>query len=459
MNRLKVMRDKCNAAIESMNVTDLQKLAMKAALGIEVRAEDMLASDLRITRHTALYLEARIQSERLQHPDRHFFFVTGFDDTFLTTDAKPDLRSKAIMLKATNMIRKWEGVSAILRLEMQPVSNYEDNSSICPSWQMQLVNHGIPLASTEPLGESAQRSRLIMPHVHGFGWTDRQDFCPHAVMAEHNRSGAWRSSLGGKPVHILPLRHGESISRTLHYLIKLPNSAKNRIKLKNGRVDQRDIQQDYTPELALRMLEGFSQVPFKDTLVAIGGACPIKNDLLRDLTLYHRSRAEAAALPSGFDFAGFWSDLRAAHGTRRYGPWQIDCRALRKTRVQPIAVAATPTAPSEADVSTQTPVDAAPSVSAPLSTEDVADNLNGFLELMAEDTEFEDVTDDEPDDEEVERPRRRKSAKPASTRDPSSSSSERRSGRGRRGDVTGPGSRRGSSRGGSGGRGTSRRRR
>ncbi len=451
MNRLKVMRDKCNAAIEGMNGTDLQKLVMKAALGIEARAEDMLASDLRITRHTALYLEARIQSERLQHPDRHFFFITAFDDTFLTNDAKPDLRSKAIMLKATNMIRKWDGVSAILRLEMQPVSNYEDNSSISPSWQMQLLEHGTHLASTELLAESVRRSRLIMPHVHGFGWTDHKDFRPHAVMTEHNLSGAWHSSLGGKPVHILPLLHEESISRALHYLIKQPNSAKNRIKLKNGRVDQRDIQRDYTPELALRMLEGLSQVPFKDTWVAIGGACAIKNDLLRDLALYHRSRAQAAALPAGFDFAGFWSDVRAVHGTRRYGPWQIDCRALRKTRVEPTAVASTPVAPAKDVASKATPADAVPAVSSPPSSEDVADNLDGFLELMAENTEFEDVTDDEPDnEEEVEQPRRRKSAKPASTRGTGSSrSSERRSGRGRRGDVTGPGSRYGSSRGGS----------
>ena len=264
-------------------------------MGVHLRCERLLASDLRALYKAALFIERWFLKDRRRHPNRRYFLLTISHSDFLTDDTSPIVSIEGFKRKINNTMRNMRDLSALVHFEMQAVCQYEGGA------------------------------RIIIPHAHGIAWTDNPGFDPRATMAALNKAGHWHSALGGRPIDILEIPNTEEdIRRSAHYLSKPIDSVKNRRRRKNGTPRQTDTRKGYRADLALRMAEGLSLIPVEDTYLGIRGGSPVRRDLMIHLRRWHTQRPQPAITPEDFDIWEFWRSLRLKHGSPRLLPWRVD---------------------------------------------------------------------------------------------------------------------------------------
>ena len=133
-------------------------------------------------------------------------------------------------------------------------------------------------------------------------------------------------SLGAEPVHIRQIVHRRNdIERVAGYITKLPHDAKNRMPDKKhvgGFILMQTIE-GYRPELALRILEGLSQIPITDAVFGVGEGAAIRTKWRRRLLAWHARRSrKGKGIVADFDIAGLWRALRRVNGSKKYQPYR-----------------------------------------------------------------------------------------------------------------------------------------
>lgn len=295
--RLKFFAGLIRQALKNHGASDQIKAAILAHLGLGIRCEAMVASDVRLTHEAASYLAQWADAKRQEFPDRKWYFVTILDDSFNTFDRSPILRIKAIETKVNNAIRKW-GVQALMRFEIQAEHRYREGH------------------------------RLLMIHLHGLLWTDGE-FDHLEVMRSLNESPHWNCATGAKPIHIKPVgSEPNDLKRVAHYTIKLPHSVKNRIENQGEFERQLDTTVAYRPSLALRLFEGYSQLQFQDTIFGIGEGAKCWAQLRSRLRTWHSLRSQPVAIPADFDSWSLWRFFRLSDRKHRYASWRTDIQPL-----------------------------------------------------------------------------------------------------------------------------------
>lgn len=360
--RLRFIRDITDAAIASMNLSPIDIKRLEALRGLGNHCDRLIASDLPATYRAGTFIERWFLRDRQNNPDRRYFFLTVSHTDFLTNDSMPVLSIQLFKRKVNNTLRKLPELSGMLRLEMQGVCQYEDGH------------------------------RIIIPHFHGLAWTDDPSFNHTATMNALNCAGHWHSSLGGRPIDIIEIaRTEEDTRRTSHYLAKQPDSAKNRGKRRDGTPVQRDTRAGYRPNLALRIIEGLSQIPMADTYIGFRSGRMLRRDLMKYLRGWHAGRPKQDTVCTDFDVWAFWYRLRQSHGSSRLAPWRVDSLPMVKRSAQlPVAI------PEQADADVEPAPTPAPVDTPADDTEFVDEREVGFLDDFVNEEEDDTLAPEDP---------------------------------------------------------------
>lgn len=91
----------------------------------------------------------------------------------------------------------------------------------------------------------------------------------------------------------------------------------------DGTVRLMSTEKGYRPNVALRLLEGLSQLALRDRFFAVGEAKELREDVMRRLTRWHLSRWPGLKVVKDFKVAAFWRRLWKKSRTKDYQPWSI----------------------------------------------------------------------------------------------------------------------------------------
>lgn len=268
--------------------------------GIGGMSERPLWSDVRLRWEAATEFVKAMLAYREANPNLYFYMATFIDDCGMTSDRAPVVRlgqiEKKIRRAISNM--KADGVGVI---EVHPFINYPGG------------------------GEG----RCLSFHGHAIIWTTTP-LDINAVTNRLNASRAWNCALGADPVHIQPINTAEEMERVCYYLFKTPHSAKNVMpnNAKPGRNLIMDTTEGYRGELAVRVLEGLSQVNLTEVIFGVGEGAKIRQVVRSKVEAWHRARPRTGTvLAADFDIWRFWLELRQEFGSKNFLPYRFDSAA------------------------------------------------------------------------------------------------------------------------------------
>ncbi|QDZ06394.1 hypothetical protein FPZ24_01985 [Sphingomonas panacisoli] len=228
---------------------------------------------------------------------RRYYWLTFAPDCGNTLDRRPVVNRKKLKRLIDKAVRKLmlDGVAA---LEFQAITNYP----------------------RQGLG------RAINFHGHMFAWTDDPNFDPATAQHALNESRAWTSALTVLPVKIDPVVHAlADIRRLAAYMLKLPYEAKTLKPSREhpGRNVLVSRLNGYRPELALRLMEGLSQIKLTDLVFGVAsGTCMVsawRRDLRNALDVARRDRK----LAKPFNVARHWRRVNDRRRSDNYAPYEF----------------------------------------------------------------------------------------------------------------------------------------
>jgi len=261
-----------------------------------------LGGQLRLSDLLARYAFAKFVIDELQHlnqvsDDLDFYHLTLLAEEGDMSDREPLFALRLLKRKADKAMRK-AGLDGIYVIEVQPLMNWPQK------------------------GEG----RTLLAHVHVLGW--KKNSAPDNSAADirralgydrRRRNLAWSSHFGADPIVVrhLTLEKG-CPSFWAAYLLKVPHNAKSRVPRKNYEATSgksefklRTTSLGYRPELAMRLLELFAQLPIFATIGGVGSGAAILGRCKNRLKLWDAQR-QAGWKKNGlkevppFDEVEFW---------------------------------------------------------------------------------------------------------------------------------------------------------
>lgn len=224
--------------------------------------------------------------------------LTLVDDIGLTTDRDPIIRLTAFRRKVDKAIRSL-GLSGVAVMEIQPLTNYPAK------------------------GEG--RTLMLNTHVLGWGPVSRRKF--RAALKKLNASRSWSNAFAAKPIKSRRLKHGvDDALKIICYQTKVPYGAKYRVPCpgRPGRYRFKPTLTGFTDTLALRLMEGLSQISIYDSVFCIGDAKHIRKVWKTRLMEWQRLRSEVGRGPiADFDVPKLWRRIRKTNGSEHYQPFKI----------------------------------------------------------------------------------------------------------------------------------------
>lgn len=303
-HRFVEIRKKVRASVRTDGLSDDQKSLILALAGIDGYPERLLASDTEAIKRASRFFAEAMASHRARDPKLKLFLLTFMDDVGIVSDRSPIAPLATLEAKVRRQLAKLN-LDAVAVIEVHPLMNYPGG------------------------GEG----RSLLYHVHVLAWTT-QPFDHNAAAANLNASHAWNCKLGAPPVIIEPVGDSElDVRRTAAYMIKPPHSAKNRMASKTdpARFLLMDTIEGYRPELALRVIEGLSQIEFCSLVFGIGTGRKIRQQLRAEIDAWHRQRPRTGTIvPSATDVWQFWLQLRQQFGSKNFLPYRFDSVTVPK---------------------------------------------------------------------------------------------------------------------------------
>lgn len=286
-----------DVALGKMDVEMAVKL--RALTGVSGCVEPMVASDMALRWFAAKSLKRIMLRHRKARKKsaRQYVMGTLADDVGNTSDRCPIVALKLIRDKAYRALKS-VGLNAIVVIEVHPLMNFPDDG----------------------------KGRLLMFHAHFIAWADER-IDPDITAAVIQASGAWSNALGADPVHIKEIGDTSvDLAKVAYYLLKPPHSAKNRMPdhKRPGKFLLMDTTKGYRPELAVRVLEGISQVDFAETIFGVNEGSEVRQGLRKAAMGWHRNRLRAGAiLDSAVDLWRMWFDWRLGVGSKNFLPYRF----------------------------------------------------------------------------------------------------------------------------------------
>lgn len=302
--RFKAMKKKILKALELPKLNDADREAIRTFCGYGSPNETFLASDMELRWIGARALkDAMIAHRKLRDTDkREYYFGTLIDDSGITSDRVPLVRICELRDKVYRLLKSL-GLNAICVIEVHPLMNHPGG------------------------GEG----RLLLFHAHFVAWSDNL-IDADAIAKEVNASSAWNCALGADPLNIKKIGPDKcDLLKVCYYLLKPPHSAKNRMpsESKEGAYRLMDTTKGYRPELALRVVEGLSQIDLRDTIFGVNEGASIRQEVRSAIQRAHHERLkQGSPLPSSFDVWQFWYMLRKRFGSANYIPYRIQGKGI-----------------------------------------------------------------------------------------------------------------------------------
>ena len=278
-----------------------ESMAVKlcALTGISGCVEPLVASDMALRWFAAKSLKSIMLAHRKSRKksERQYVMGTLADDIGNTSDRCPIVALKLIRDKAYRALSS-VGLNAIVVIEVHPLMNYPGQG----------------------------QGRLLMFHAHFIAWGDER-IDPEITAAVIKASGAWSNALGADPVYIKEIEDTSvDLAKVAYYLLKPPHSAKNRMsdQKRPGKFLLMDTTTGYRPELAVRVLEGLTQIDFTETIFGVNKGTKIRQDLRSAVRDWHRERLKGGAIiDSSVDLWRMWLDWRASAGSKNFLPYRF----------------------------------------------------------------------------------------------------------------------------------------
>lgn len=265
---------------------------LRRLLGYSQPNDSLLACDLSLRRRAGKEFGNMLVALREENPGLQFYFWTIIHPKGNASDRNPVVDIKGMQALADKVFRKFEmhGVSV---LEIQALTNWPQG------------------------GEG----RTLMAHVHGVSWSDRSFSCT-AAMNSFAGGRAWPRPFGADPVDVQVIGLTEEDLRNVaYYIFKAPHDAKWRFE-KDGRVRLKSTEKGYRPELAMRVIEGLSQLGFRSIIRSTGNGSLLRSDLLRRVVHRHKSRADwTRGTIDEWSVTNFWDRYRMKKRKKEYLPY------------------------------------------------------------------------------------------------------------------------------------------
>jgi hypothetical protein len=272
---------------------------INALLGQGKLSEVLLASEVGARFESGRFLADILIKHRAECGNIHrkYYFITFCCDDGNTSDRKPVGRVEPFKGK---VYRAFKGINfdAIGVVEVHPLMNYPGDG----------------------------KGRTLMYHVHAIGWSDtRRD--PKTITAELLKIGTWKNTLGAQPIKIQLIGdRPEDLAALAHYMFKPPHAAKNRMpsKTKSGKFLLMDTTEGYRAELAMRVIEGLSQMELMHLVFGVNGGSEVRQPLRASIMRWHRARIKGGVhLDKQTDIWGLWYELRKEHGSKHFAPYRF----------------------------------------------------------------------------------------------------------------------------------------
>ena len=288
-------------AIGHLRLSPLNAKRLRAALGLSRHLSSLTLADVQLRKASLQILFDVI--EDLGHdliPDQvPMFHLTLVDDIGLTTDRHPSIPLARFRRKVDKAVRKL-GLSGIAMLEIQGLTNYP--------------------------AEGKGRTLMLNAHVLGWGRVSRRTY--QDSLRKLNSSRSWTNTFNALPVKSRKLKSGlEDALKIAVYQAKAPFGAKYRVPRKGhpGEFRFRPTLSGFTDTLALRIMEGLSQISIFDAVFCIGEAKHVRKEWKARLMAWNRLRDEVGrGSVRPFDVAEMWRGIRRRNGHEIYDPFVIE---------------------------------------------------------------------------------------------------------------------------------------
>ena len=297
--RFKTFKKKINKACKLPNLENSDKDTILSFCGYGDPCEEILASNMPLRWEAAQALRNAMIEHRKNRSsnDREYYLGTFIDDSGITSDRVPLVRQRELRDK-TYRVLKTAGLHAIGVIEAHPLMNYPGGGD----------------------------GRSLLFHVHFIAWSDNV-LSPGDLEKSVNNSRGWSCQLGASPAKIqaLPPKK-KDLSQVSYYLLKPPHSAKNRMAANDNPDAFRlmDTIKGYRPELALRVIEAYSQIDLRDTIFGVNEGADIRQKVREEITKFHSEALKSGSpIPKSFDIWLYWYNLRQRFGSDNFLPFRF----------------------------------------------------------------------------------------------------------------------------------------
>ncbi len=287
--------------IQRLTLTAIRETRLHALLGLDRHVAQLTLADVEARKASTriLFTVIEEQIDELIPTGASMFHITFVDDVGLTTDRKPVIRRTAFRRKVDKAVRAL-GLSGVAIVEVQTLTNYP--------------------------AKGKGRTLMLNAHVLAWGKVSRRKF--RKAMEILNTSRSWSNSFGALPIKSRRLKDGiDDALRIACYQTKAPLGGKYRVPLCGHPGEYRFLptMTGFTDTLALRLMEGLSQISIFDSVFCIGDAKHLRKVWKAKLVQWHRERSEIGQDPiADFDVAKLWRRIRRASGQELYQPYKIE---------------------------------------------------------------------------------------------------------------------------------------
>lgn len=282
-----------------LKLTPVRERRLLALLGLDRHIGQLTLADMdaRKAALQKLFAVAEQQVPLLIPDGAKLYHVTLVDDIGLTDDRQPIIRLRQFRRKVDKAIRAL-GLSGFAIIEIQVLLDY-------------------PMAG--------QHTLLVNAHVLGWGRVSRRKF--RAAKKKLNQSRSWSNGFGALPIKARRLKRGlDDALQIMCYQTKAPLGAKRLVphpKL-SGEYRFQPTMTGFTDMVALRLIEGLSQICIFDAVFCIGDAKLIRRQWKTELVAWQRLRTEVGGGPvRHFDVSKLWARIHKANGHDHFQPFQI----------------------------------------------------------------------------------------------------------------------------------------
>lgn len=275
-------------------LSKVDKQRLEAFLGLRPYDGPIRASDLGAAKKMSQEYVDVIHAFQSADPGQRWFHVTLLTDELIISEREPNLLLRRLKGKADKELRD---------LRLNGVACIDVNA---------LPNH-----------PRKGRGGSILFHVHVLAFTD-QPFDIVKARKSLAASRSWSCKLGAKPTHIVEITHTKGKACFwAAYDSKPPYEAKNRREGKDGKVKLMATEKGLRPNVAMRLLEGFSQLALRDRIFSVGEAKDLREEIIRRVTRWHRQRWPDLKPVKALKPQAFWRRYWKWSRTKGYKPWEI----------------------------------------------------------------------------------------------------------------------------------------